>query len=163
MNKGLLERILTRRYGQPVTSLEGGLVQQGWNANEPDNSCTLYVGMKWNTLSGLRFGSLKGIYGNAFGGFLARDVLTVAVVGPREVPGLLPLDEFRMLAPVQYASTLDPAIDFFMDAAGIWYYGIKKGELWVFDTERDELDCLGKIEPALETLLDDWEEAGEDL
>jgi hypothetical protein len=162
MNKSMLQRILIRRYGQPKTCIERGLIQECWNAETPDDSSILYIGMKWNSLAGLRFATLNGIYGNAFGGFLIGDCLKLAVLTPRKIYGLWNMDELRMLPAVQYATTLDPAIDFFMDAANVWYYGIKKGELWVFDAETDELDSLGPIEPALETLLDEWEEVREE-
>jgi hypothetical protein len=49
-----------------------------------------------------------------------------------------------------------------MGASNVWYYGVKRGELYVFDTAYDELDSLGPIEPALEELVDQWEAAGQD-
>jgi len=50
-----------------------------------------------------------------------------------------------------------------MDASNVWYYGHKKGELYVFDTETDELDSLGPVESALEALMDQWEDAGSNI
>jgi hypothetical protein len=160
MKTGLLENILVRRYGRPKISVDGALVQQCWNVDETDNSSLLYVGMKWEGQLGSRFASLKEIYGNAFGGFLVGDSLKIAVLLPRKIWGLWRIDELQMLPPVKKALALDPAIDFFMDAANVEYFGHKKGELYVFDTVTDELDCLGPIEAALETLMDQWEEAG---
>jgi hypothetical protein len=64
---------------------------------------------------------------------------------------------------VQHAIARDPAIDYFMDEANVLFYGIKAGELYVFDSETDELDSLGPIEPALETLMDELESARKDI
>jgi len=58
---------------------------------------------------------------------------------------------------VQSALLMDPAIDYFMEAANVWYYGLKGTELYVFDSEFDELDSLGPVEPALEEVIDRWE------
>lgn len=58
---------------------------------------------------------------------------------------------------VQHALTKDPGINFFMDAYNVWFYGIKGGDLYVFDAEYDELDSLGPIEPALEMVLIEFE------
>jgi hypothetical protein len=160
MKPGLLERILIRRYGRPKISVDGTLVQQCWNVDDTDNSSLLYVGMKWEGRLGTRFAALKEIYGNAFGGFLVGDSLKIAVLLPRKIWGLWRIDELQMLPPVRKALAFDPAIDFFMDAANVEYFGHKAGELYVYDTTTDELDCLGPIEPALETLMDQWEEAG---
>jgi hypothetical protein len=38
-------------------------------------------------------------------------------------------------------------------------YGIKAGHLYVFDAETDELDPLGPVEHALETVMDEYESA----
>jgi hypothetical protein len=160
MKAGLLEKILVRRYGRPKISVDGALVQQSWNVDEVDGSSILYMGMKWEGRLGARFTSLRKIYGNAYGGFLVGNSLKIAVLMPRKIWGLWRIDELEMLPPVRKVSTIDPAIDFFMDSANVWYYGHKAGELYVFDTETDELDCLGAIEPAIETLMDQWEEAG---
>lgn len=159
MKEGLLERILTRRYGQPITRIEDGLIRRCWNLGDFYHSAVLYPGMKWNSLAGLRFAALKDIYGDAFGGYLVKNTFKVSVLIPREVWGLWNIDELRSLPAVEYALTLDPAIDYFMDEDNVLYYGVKKGELWVFDNEYDELDCLGPIEQALEKLLDDFFEA----
>ena len=57
----------------------------------------------------------------------------------------------------------DRAIEFLMEAYNVYFYGIKGGELYVFDAETDELDSLGPIEPALETIMDEFEAAREDV
>ena len=45
----------------------------------------------------------------------------------------------------------------------VYFYGIKSGQLYVFDAEMDELDCLGPIESALETVLDELVTSRQDV
>ena len=42
-----------------------------------------------------------------------------------------------------------------MDSANVWFYGIKDGNLFVFETATDEgeLDCLRPVEEQLEGLV----------
>ena len=163
MKAGLLERILTRRHGQPVNSLLDGMVTRRWNTGHPDREAILYVGMKWSGISGTRFASLKEIYGDAFGGFLIGDTLRAALLTPRKVYALWNIDDLRMQPEVRHALVSDPGIDFFMDAYNVYFYGIKRGQLYVFDAEMDELDCLGPLESALETVMDELESSWQDV
>jgi hypothetical protein len=163
MKTGLLERVLIRRYGEPVLRMSEGMATKCWNTEQPDDEAVLYVGIKWHGRLGTRFASLKGIYGDAFGGYLIKNTLKVSVVLPRNVYGLWRIDEIQMLSPVKQALEMDPAIDFFMDEDNVLYYGHKEGELYVFDRDTDELDSLGPIEPALHTRMDEWEAAVKDL
>jgi hypothetical protein len=160
METGVLEKILIRRYGQPVITTRRDLNARCWNPDDFDYASVLYIGMKWGSRLGTRFASLKKIYGDAFGGFLIKNLLKVTMLLPRKIYGVWSMGDFQMLPPVRKALAIDPAIDFFMDAANVEYFGHKAGELYVFDTVTDELDSLGPIEPALETLMDQWEEAG---
>jgi len=159
MKTGLLEKVLTRRYGQPTMTTDGNLIQQTWNPSEIDSSSTLYFAMNWKGRLGTRFASLREIYGDAFGGFLIWDCLKVAVLMPRKIYGLWRIDELQLLPPVRYASKLDRDIVFFMDSGNVLYYGHKAGRLYVFDRDTNELDSLGPIEPALQTLMDEFESA----
>ncbi len=159
MEQGILERVLTRRYGRPVTSVNEGLNALCWNPDEFDYASMLYLPMNWNGRLGTRFASLKEIYGEAMGGFLIKNCLIVAVLVPRDIWGLERIDELQMRPAVRRALQIDPDIVFFMNASGVWYYGYKQGDLYVFDSEFDELDSLGPIEPALQTLMDEWEAA----
>lgn len=157
MKTGLLEIVLTRRYGKPAISMDEGLPARCWNLDDPDHSSALYVGMKWIKPWDSRFASLKGIYGDVFGGFLIKNTLKVAVLVPRKVYGLWNIDELRMQPEVQHALVRDPAIDYFMDEHNVLFYGVKGELLYVFDAETDELDSLGPIEVALDNLMDEWE------
>ncbi len=162
MNIGLLERILIRRYGQPIMTTRRDLPALCWNPDEFDYATVLYVGMEWKSILAHRFVSLKEIYGNAFGGFLIKNALKVAMLPPQTVYGLWAIGKFRVQPDVQRALTMDPAIDYFMDSSNVWFYGHKAGELYVFDSETDELDSLGPIESAIETLIDEWEAVREE-
>jgi hypothetical protein len=128
-----------------------------WNTNRPEDEAVLYVGMEWRGILGIRFASLKEIYGDAFGGFLVGDSLRAALLAATKVWALWNIDDFRIQPEVQQALVKDPAIDYFMDASNVYFYGIKAGQLYVFDAETDELDCLGPVEQALETLMDEQE------
>ena len=64
---------------------------------------------------------------------------------------------------MHHAVVKDPAVDYFMDEANVRFYGMKKGQLCVFDAEFDELDSLGPVEPALHTLMDQLETARRDV
>ena len=163
MRTGLLERILTRRYSPPVTSIDEGIPARCWNLDDPEYSSALYVGMKWIEPWNSRFANLRKIYGDIFGGFLIKNALKAAVLLPRKVYGLWNIDELRTQPEVRQALARDPAIAYFMEAYNVYFYGIKAGHLYVFDAETDELDSLGPIEPALETLMDELEAARQDV
>ena len=49
-----------------------------------------------------------------------------------------------------------------MDAANVWYYGVKDGQMWVYDLPFDDLDCLGDVAKVIDELLDEWEAAAPD-
>jgi hypothetical protein len=113
--------------------------------------------MKWKGELGLRFRSLREIYGDSYGGVLVKNLLKAAILAPRQLFAVYNIHELRELPAVQRALLMDPAIDFFMHAANVWYYGLKGGELYVFDSEFDELDSMGPVEAALEEVMDRWE------
>jgi hypothetical protein len=163
MKTGLLERILTRRYGPPLSCIRDGMAAKSWNYAHPDDEAVLYMGMTWKGRPGLYYASLQDIYGDAYGGILIKNTLRAAVLVPRHLFAVWDIDELRELPAVQHALVMDPAIDYFMDAYNVYYYGIKAGDLYVFDAEMDELDCLGPIESAIETLMDEFEAAGEEV
>ncbi len=163
MKAGILEKVMTRRYGQPTMSIRRGLPARCWNLDRPDESAALYVGMKWNSEAGARYASLKPIYGNLFGGFLIKDTLKVSILMPQEVYGVMNITYLRNIPEVRHAMARDPAIDYFMHEHGIKYFGLKRGEFYEYDIETDELDCLGPIEQALNTILEDWDEIVEEF
>ena len=103
MGTGLLERILVRRYGQPIMSSRRGLNARCWNPDDFDYASVLYIGMKWGSRLGTRFGSLKKIYGDAFGGFLIKNLLKVTMLLPRKIDGVWSMGDFQLLPPVRKA------------------------------------------------------------
>ena len=163
MEAGVFERVLTRRYGKPVTSIRDGMGAKVWNPGDDNYEARLYLGMKWSGIASLRYASLRDIYGDSFGGVLIKNTLRAALLSPRSLFALWNIEELRMLPAVQYAVARDPGIDYFMDEDNVLYYGVKNGELYVFDTATHELDPLGPVEQALETMLDEWEAICEEL
>jgi len=95
--------------------------------------------------------------------FPGQECPKAAVLLPRKVYGLWNIDELRTQPEVQQALVSDPAIEYFMEAYNVYFYGIKAGHLYVFDAETDELDSLGPIEPALETLMDELESVRKEI
>jgi len=145
-------------------SIDEGFPARCWNLNDPDYSSALYMGMKWTKPWDFRFASLQEIYGDVFGGFLIKNTLKAAILLPRNVYGLWNIEDLRVQPQVRHALARDPSIEFFMDAYMVYFYRVKAGQLYMFDAETDELDSLGPIEPALETIMDEFEDArGNDL
>jgi hypothetical protein len=162
MKTGVFERVLTRRYGKPITSIRDGMGAKVWNPGDDHYEARLYLDMKWHGIGGLRYASLRDIYGDSFGGVIIKNTLKAALLSPRSMFHVWNIEELRELPTVQYAVARDPRIDYFMDENNVLYYGVKNGVLYVFDTLTDELDPLGPVEQALETILDDWAEIFEE-
>ena len=94
------------------------------------------------------------------GGFLVGipSCAKVAMFSPPQMFGLYQiLDELQARPEVRHANSLDPHIRFFMDSANVWFYGIRDGDLLVYDSVTHELDSLGNVGPALQGLLMEWE------
>jgi hypothetical protein len=104
------------------------------------------------------FGNLHAIYGDAVGGSLLRGSLKVSMLEGRKVFGLYEIKELQANPRVRHANSLDPAVVFFMDASNVWYYGLKEGDLYAFDAEFEELDCLGNPNLQMTELLERWED-----
>gem|GEM_PF-3279546 len=118
METGLLEKILTRRYGAPKIGIEEGLRARFWNLHNPDDSSALYVGMTWTEPWTRRYANLRRIYGDAYGGYLIKNAIKAALLTPREVYGIWNIDEFRMQPQVQRALANDPDVQYFYLIAG---------------------------------------------
>ena len=147
--------MLIRRYGKPIDTIMDNLHARCWNPDEWDYASALYMGMNWNSLPGLRFRSLKEIYGNATGGYLIKSTLKIADLLPRKIYGIWNIDNLRAQPDVERALVIDPTVDYFMDEDNRLFYGVKQGGLYVYDAEMDELDLLGPVEPALEEVFDE--------
>lgn len=163
METGILERVLTRKYGEPVTCFRDGMAARSWNNGDPQNEALLYVGMKWSPKLSVRFSSLRAIYGDSAGGFLDGDSLRAALLLPRQVYALWYINDLQGQPEVRHALLKDPGIDYFMDSNNAYFYGVKAGLLYVFDAINDELDPLGPTEQAFETIMDELHSAKEEI
>jgi hypothetical protein len=156
---GILEKLLRERYGQASIVASTPLVEYRWNEGADALRCTLYKLPDSPEEFGEDTAILRPVYGDAAGGFLLGAGLKVSMIrGPR-VFGLYQWQELQVVPDVVHADQLDPAICFFMDSANVWFYGLKGDRLYVYDSETGELDSLGLVQPALATLLGEWEEA----
>jgi hypothetical protein len=153
---GILERILIRRFGDPVGFIKRGLPARGWNPDEWDYDSALYTGMKWNSLPGLLYGSLEDIYGDSIGGYLIKNTLKAAILTPGDIYGIWNIADLRVQPAVQRALVLDPAVDYFMEEHNRNFYGVKRGQLIAYDAEYDDVELLGPVEAALEEVFNEW-------
>jgi hypothetical protein len=156
--RGILEKVLVDLNG-PAEIVEGHpFREKRWNSGGPDCD-VLYFGTDWTTKPAVDLKMHKALYGDACGGFLAGNSLKVAMLSSRTVFGLYTIEELLALPPVQRARELDAAVQYFMDAANVWYYGHKNGGLFVYDVESDEVDELGPLEKELLKLIEEWRAA----
>jgi hypothetical protein len=158
---GIVEQVLRNRYGEPIVITSTESVEYRWNTNVEADSSTLYKRVEPCGELQERFWRLRSFYGDAVGGFLVGDSLKVSTLDERKVFGLHYIDELLARPEVRHANSLDPDICFFMDASNVWFYGIKESQLYVYDAEFEELDCLGDMQSSLEELIDQWEKADE--
>ncbi len=107
MKPGLLEQVLTRRYGQPVTSIRDGMGARLWNTEHPDDEAVLYIGMKWLRPSETRFSPLREIYGDSCGGYLIKNTLKAAILLPQKIYGIWNIDDLGMRPEIQCAIAMD--------------------------------------------------------
>ncbi len=155
---GLLETILTRRYGAPQAAVREGHRVRVWNAESPDDSSHLYWGMDWNSATLAKYEAYRELYGDAFGGLLVGDSLKVATLAGVRVYGTYVLEDLQDQPEIRLALGIEPGLSFFMDAANVWYYALKGTSLYAWDSEFDELDELGPVKPEIERLIAEWEE-----
>ena len=154
---GLLEEFLTSKYGCPaITRFDCG-VEFHWQST--GNDSILYKGLTWDDTLRLHLSVLESIYGDSRGGSLLGGSLKVAIVYGQVPFGLYQIEELQRQPEVIRASPHDPTVCYFMDSANVWFYGTKDGQLFVFDAEADELDSLGSIDIALNTVFDEWASA----
>jgi hypothetical protein len=156
---GVLEQVLTRRYGAPIVQANTECKNLVWNATEEGRKCVLCKPLEWTTSLRSNCGSLEAIYGKAIGGHLLGDALRVALLSNHGTFSLYSIEELNGQPEVQRANQLSPQTRFFMDAANVWFYGIENDKLIVYDAETDEIDNLGPVDAALDQLLDEWETA----
>jgi len=116
--------------------------------------------MEWDQRSLQKYKAYRKVYGDAFGGSLVGGSLNVATLAGVHVYGTYQIEELQTHKNVRSALQMDPELRFFMDAANVWYYALKGDQLYVFDSELEELDERGSLEKEVARLLAEWEEAG---
>ncbi len=155
---GILESMLTRLYGKPKVIQSTPFIECRWNETDEPRRCVLYKPVVWDAELERRLGVLKPVYGDAVGGSILRGALRISMLRGPKVWGLYQIDELQ--TQLRDIPLIDhrPSIQFFMDSANVWYYGVRDALLYVYDTEEPEvLDALGLIEPELERLILQWE------
>ena len=148
------------RYGPPQVVSSGQSLEHRWNADDECRSSVLYVDREVQDSERAIQEEFRFLYGDYFGGFVIGNSLKLATLGNKHVFGLYTVEELQGQPEVERALAISPGIRFFMDAANVWFYGHKSGQLYVYDAETEELEDMGDIELALNVLLDEWEESG---
>jgi hypothetical protein len=153
---GLIEDAVSRRFGPPTATSFQQLSVRVWNFDDDPRRCKLYVGQDCDPQLRQTHANLVPIYGDSFGGFLLGNSLKISTLIRQEVWGLYRIDELHSRPEVQRALSLNPSVDYFMNAANVWYYGYKEEELYCYDAENEDIENLGKIEPALDGVIAQW-------
>lgn len=156
---GLVEEVLRERYGVPQVISGATLVEYRWREEREPRRCVLYKLAAATSVSETTPLFLQRVYGDFIGGSLLQGSMKLAVVAGPTIYGLYSLSRLRAQPEVRHARQLDPSIEFFMDAANVWYYGLKGDELYVYDAPNGELYARGPVGSALVALLQEWEEA----
>jgi len=155
--KGLVELVLKERYGAPTIVLGTQFLEYRWNEKSEPLGCVLFKTIAHTRRRDVESRMLEKVYGDALGGLLLLDSLKLAMLTGPSVYGLYGIDELRGQPEVMVANRLDPDVHFFMDAANVWFYGLKNEELHVYDSEMDELTRLGPFKEAFRQLLEQWD------
>lgn len=161
--RGILPAVLTKLYGWPHVIESSPWIEHRWNERRFENCCILYEPMPQDAIATSNATGLEELYGDSIGGFLVGDSLKIATRCDLKIWGLYRIVELRNHPAVLHAQLQDSNISYFMDAANTWYYGVKAGDLWVYDTAGDELDCLGEISCGLQTLIQQWDAASPEV
>jgi hypothetical protein len=156
---GLFVTLLNKRYGPSRTDVQADHREFIWNDDAERLRCILFDEMFWDNDIRRQLGPLEALYGDVRGGVLLGGCVKIAMLTGQKCFDVRRIDELQRQPEVRAANQRDPNICFFMDSANIWFYGIKDGQLYVFDSPGAELDCLGSVETAFEILLAEWEAA----
>lgn len=153
------EHLLTERYGEPVVTSQARFLEYRWKTDVTSRQSVLYKPLFWTDAMRRQYGALEQVYCDVVGGLLLGGSIKLATLRGPELYGLYPIEEFWRQPEVQAALQHDPSLCFFMDSANVWFYGVKGDQLHLYDSETYELEQLGPVVPALESLLAQWEEA----
>jgi len=154
--ESILFSILRARFGEPEVAVDSQMEIFWWMRHDDRRRCKLYrrpaTADRVATLSA----ALAPVYGEFAGGFLCHEALKVAVSSDPAVWGLYTLKQLQCLPQLKAALGRDRSIEFFMDSANVWYYGVKGGDLYCYDRETDELYGMGPLRIGINKLLDEW-------
>lgn len=154
---GLLENELIQRFGPQKLSTSGSVTEHCWNVDDESRKCILYKTLRWNHRLRRKYGILETLYSDSKGGFVLGDSLRLSILDGSRIFGLYLIEELQERPEVKRASECDPEICYFMDSANVWFYGLKNGELFVYDSSFDELDSLGPAHSAIQQLLVEYD------
>ena len=157
---GIIESVLTRRYGPPRIADDGPYTERRWLEGSERSTSVLYQApnLLWDATTSGDLDVLKPIYGDALGGFLLGGSLKAATRGSHEFYGLYTIATLQEQMKLYLTERFEPGISFFMDAANVWFYGVKREVLWCYDSTFDELYEVADVATALDELLKSWEE-----
>lgn len=153
MEPGIIEQTLDRLYGARIIASGDWGPETWWLPEKPRLRSKLFCPLEWDDHLRASFGGLEPIYGNCRGGFLLGSWFKIATLAGPDIYGLYPIRELQSIPPIRAALAREPGICYFMDAANVWYYGVRDGELWCYDTDPDEFYSFGPMAEGFEQLL----------
>ena len=170
MSEGTFFRILQERYGEPMREVGSDRLRKlmkgnvdvtigecCWNLDNKKKSVLYTGGEKSKELEVPS--EVAGLYGEFIGGTLLSSSVKIALRRQCNMFHLYTLPQLhnRISSDFNHESMAD--IFFFMEAANIYYYGIRQGEIFVFDAETLDLDSIGPVDNAINQILEEWESA----
>src|SRR5205823_631517 len=148
--RGMLHDILVSRFGRPTIS-PNGRETWIWNSADEPRRCKLY---RLTNKTVQIDQAIAGFYGDFAGASLLQGALKVAVVDGEAIWGLPLIGDLQGSPILRRPKALANKIVYIMDAANLWYYGVKDGQLYCFDGQFDELDRLGPVGQSVNQLID---------
>lgn len=134
-----------------------GVLPRVWT-NRSGVKSELFGHASWEEPPASHFPILRKVYGSSSGGTLLGGALKMATLGNERVFSHYSIEELAEVPAVVEARALDPMVIYFMDAANVWFYGIKGDNLYSYDTDTGELDDEGAIGDALIDILRQWDD-----
>ncbi len=159
---GIIEATVNRHCGVPSVVVGESQEEWRWDYDDERKRSVLYKPKITRLRAELSAGlgaDLDRLYGGIVGGSLLGGALKIATLGGGRIYGLYRLPELVNQVEVEQALAQDAGVRFFMDAANEWYFGVKDGNLYVYEADSGELECVGLLAPAFEEVFLDWKQA----